>query len=176
AVLVNRWSAGVVRAVGRLRLDGGGAGLSLDGSDKESEHKNQRQKHCNVGEIASIRSAAKRSACKPLTSIRWTQGRWGLEASHFVFSPERPEVATSVRSARCSPISRPEGSYHSSKECAPPPVPPAPMEMASIPTESGMLASVEDRSIRDWLPTKLSAARMAASSGESARSSPEGRT
>ncbi len=76
-----------------------------------------------------------------------------VSAIHFDFSSAIPETPSRVSRARFSPISRPVGSYHSCSEWAPPPVPPAPMEMASMPLASGMLASVEERSTRDWLPT-----------------------
>src|SRR6516164_8350273 len=67
------------------------------------------------------------------------------------FSCASPETPSSVSSTRCKPTSRPAGSYHSSSECAPPPLPPAPMAIASIPSDSGIFASVEERSILDWL-------------------------
>ena len=41
--------------------------------------------------------------------------------------------------------SRPVGSYHSCRVWMPPPGPPAPMAMAGMFEESGMLASVEPR-------------------------------
>ncbi len=44
-----------------------------------------------------------------------------------------------------------------------------------MPLASGMLASVEERSMRDWLLTYSSAARNAARRGEFAESSPPGR-
>src|SRR5207302_55159 len=94
---------------------------------------------------------------------------------HRAFSSATPATPRTVNKARFNPTSRPVASYHSCNECAPPPVPPAPMEMASIPWESGMFASVEERSMRDWFPTNSSAARRAASRGESAESSPPGR-
>ena len=49
------------------------------------------------------------------------------------------------------------------------------MEIASIPIARGMLASVEERSLRDLLPMTSSAARSAASSAASAGRSPPGR-
>src|SRR6266567_276159 len=94
---------------------------------------------------------------------------------HRDFSSATPEIPRRVRSVRFKPASRPAESYHSCKECAPPPLPPAPMERASMPIESGMFASVEERSMRDTLPTNSSAALSAASSGESEASSPPGR-
>src|SRR5215472_8676286 len=69
------------------------------------------------------------------------------------FSCASPETPSNVSSTRCKPTSRPAGSYHSSSECAPPPLPPAPIAIASIPSDSGMFASVDERSIRDWLLT-----------------------
>ena len=70
--------------------------------------------------------------------------------SHRDFSSAIPEAPSSVsKRALASPISRPADSYHSWSECAPPPLPPAPIEMASMPSDSGMLASVEERSMRD---------------------------
>src|SRR6267143_488793 len=68
---------------------------------------------------------------------------------HRDFSSATPETPRTVSSTRFKPASRPAESYHSCSECAPPPLPPAPMEMASIPRESGILASVEERSTRD---------------------------
>src|SRR5260370_5816862 len=68
---------------------------------------------------------------------------------HRDFSSATPETPRRVRRARFKPASRPAESYHSCRECAPPPLPPAPMEMASIPRESGIFASVEERSMRD---------------------------
>src|SRR4029077_19741971 len=78
---------------------------------------------------------------------------------HLVFSGATSAAPNSVSRARFSPISRPAGSYHSWSECALPPLPPAPMEIASIPKERGMFASVEERSIRDSFSTIASAAR-----------------
>ena len=49
------------------------------------------------------------------------------------------------------------------------------MAMASMPMESGMFASVEDRSLRDLFAMKSSAARRASSNAESCVSSPPGR-
>src|SRR6267143_146960 len=94
---------------------------------------------------------------------------------HRDFSSATPETPRTVSSARFKPASLPAESYHSCNECAPPPLPPAPMEMASIPCDSGIFASVEERSMRDSLPTISSAARSAASSGESKGNSPPGR-
>src|SRR6267143_838624 len=68
---------------------------------------------------------------------------------HRDFSSATPETPRIVKRARCNPDSRPAESYHSCSECAPPPLPPAPIEMASIPRESGIFASVEERSMRD---------------------------
>src|SRR5256884_267676 len=68
---------------------------------------------------------------------------------HRDFSSATPETPRTVSSARFKPASRPAESYHSCSEWAPPPLPPAPMEMASIPRESGIFASVEERSMRD---------------------------
>src|SRR5690242_7864944 len=68
---------------------------------------------------------------------------------HRAFSSATPEIPRTVNNARFRPASRPVALYHSCKECAPPPIPPAPMEMASMPIESGMFASVEERSKRD---------------------------
>ena len=72
------------------------------------------------------------------------------------------------------PTSRPEGSYHSCSVCAPPEVPPAPTAIAGMPNESGILASVEDRSMRARLPRYSSAACTAARSGELSANSPPG--
>src|SRR6266404_7289583 len=91
------------------------------------------------------------------------------------FSSAIPEIPSTARSARLKPSSRPAESYHSCNEWAPPPLPPAPIAMASMPRDNGIFASVEERSTRDWLPTNSSAACSAASSGESGFSSPPGR-
>src|SRR6266436_3495183 len=56
---------------------------------------------------------------------------------HRDFSSATPETPRTVRSARFNPASRPAESYHSCSEWAPPPLPPAPMEIASIPRDSG---------------------------------------
>ena len=48
-------------------------------------------------------------------------------------------------STRLRPISRSLAEYHSARVCAPPPSPPAPMDKAGMPSESGILASVEPR-------------------------------
>src|SRR5260370_14658131 len=68
---------------------------------------------------------------------------------HRDFSSATPEIPRTVRRARFKPTSRPAESYHSCRECAPPPLPPAPREMASIPRDSWICASVEERSMRD---------------------------
>src|SRR6202521_95688 len=68
---------------------------------------------------------------------------------HRGFSSATPETPRTVSSTRFKPASRPAESYHSCSECAPPPLPPVPMEMASIPRERGIFASVEERSMRD---------------------------
>src|SRR5258708_6207381 len=81
------------------------------------------------------------NACKESSAILWD--------SHRDLSSATPETPRTVRSARFNPVSRPAESYHSWRECAPPPLPPAPMEMASIPRDSGIFASVEERSMRD---------------------------
>src|SRR5882724_4186415 len=104
-----------------------------------------------------------------------TRGWAGRGQFHLGFSPEMPATPKRVRSTRFRPTSLLVGSYHSWREWAPPPLPPAPMAMASMPAARGMLASVEERSVRDWLPTASSAARRAKMSGESGRSSPPGR-
>src|SRR6266550_9289036 len=52
---------------------------------------------------------------------------------HRDFSSATPETPRKVSSARFKPASRPAESYHSCSEWTPPPLPPAPMEMASIP-------------------------------------------
>src|SRR5580658_3334743 len=54
-----------------------------------------------------------------------------------------PASASMVSKMRFSPSSRPLESNHSCKVCAPPPDPPPPMAIASCPSESGMLASVD---------------------------------
>ncbi len=61
---------------------------------------------------------------------------------------------------RLSPRSRPLQSNHSCNVCAPPPEPPPPMAMASRPSESGMLASVEARCTCAVLPSCASTARI----------------
>ena len=58
----------------------------------------------------------------------------------------------SVRKMRLSPRSRPSGLYHSLGVWAPPPCPPAPMETAGMPSESGILASVEEQSRCERMP------------------------
>src|SRR5579863_5079602 len=63
-----------------------------------------------------------------------------------------PATWSNVSRTRCIPTSRPVESYHSWSECAPPELPPAPRAIAGIPKESGILASVEDRSMRARLP------------------------
>src|SRR5260370_330232 len=63
-----------------------------------------------------------------------------LAGIHRDFSSTTPEISKRVSSARFRPSSRPAESYHSCSECAPPPLPPAPIEMASIPKERGMFA------------------------------------
>src|SRR6185437_8856711 len=57
-----------------------------------------------------------------------------------------------VRRMRLRPRSRPSVRYHSAVVCAPPPMPPAPMAMAGMPSESGMLASVEEQSRCERMP------------------------
>src|SRR5437899_4453172 len=68
---------------------------------------------------------------------------------HRDFSSASPEIPKIVRSTRFNPASRPVESYHSCNEWAPPPLPPTPIEIASIPKERGIFASVEERSMRD---------------------------
>src|SRR5467141_5025926 len=68
---------------------------------------------------------------------------------HRDFSSATPEIPRMVRSTRFKPASLPAESYHSCSEWAPPPLPPAPMEMASMPRDRGIFASVEERSMRD---------------------------
>src|SRR6266850_4742338 len=65
------------------------------------------------------------------------------------FSSAIPEIPSTVRSARFKPNSRPAESYHSCNEWAPPPLPPAPIAMASTPRDNGIFASVDERSTRD---------------------------
>src|SRR5208282_448695 len=95
-----------------------------------------------------------------------------LPLPHLFSTPLTP---ITVSNTLCNPISRPAGSYHSSNECAPPPFPPAPIAIASIPCDNGIFASVLERSIRDSFPTAASAARNAASNAESPANSPPGR-
>lgn len=56
------------------------------------------------------------------------------------------------RSSRLRPRSRPSGLNHSPVVWAPPPEPPAPMEMAGMPRLRGMLASVEAQSELERMP------------------------
>src|ERR1017187_9674774 len=60
---------------------------------------------------------------------------------------------------RFKPRSRPSGLNHSCVVCAPPPWPPAPIEMAGMPSDMGMLASVEAQSRWERMPRWLSTAR-----------------
>src|SRR5579884_1523416 len=53
---------------------------------------------------------------------------------------------------RRSPSSRPSGLYHSEGVWAPPPCPPAPMDKACNPSDSGIFASVEAQSMRARIP------------------------
>ncbi len=73
-------------------------------------------------------------------------------------SPSRPELKQSAEYA-ARPNSLPVVSNHSCRVCAPPPAPPAPMAMASRPSEIGMLASVDARCTFAVLPRCASTAR-----------------
>src|SRR5579872_6055631 len=53
--------------------------------------------------------------------------------------------ARAISKIRVRPKDRPAGSNHSCKVCAPPPLPPAPIAIASRPIAIGMFASVEAR-------------------------------
>src|SRR5581483_3453644 len=86
-----------------------------------------------------------------------------------------PASVSMVSRTRLSPRSRPAGSYHSCSVCAPPPVPPAPMLIASIPIESGMFASVDARCTRAWLPRCVSTARITCNTRAVTGSSAAGR-
>ena len=77
-----------------------------------------------------------------------------------IVSHETTAAHESARKMRFSPRSRPSGLYHSFTVCAPPPCPPAPIEMAGMPNERGMLASVDEQSSRDRMPRYPSTARM----------------
>src|SRR5579864_302482 len=56
-----------------------------------------------------------------------------------------PASARTISNILFSASSLPVISNHSCNVCAPPPIPPAPMAIASRPSESGMFASVEAR-------------------------------
>src|ERR1019366_8848577 len=85
-------------------------------------------------------------------------------------------VSRRVRRMRRRAALRPVGSYHSWRVWVPPPRPPAPMAIAGIPSERGMLASVEPRlgSVRRfrWRST----ARRVLRRGESPGRVPPGRS
>ena len=76
---------------------------------------------------------------------------------------------------RFSPRSRPSGRNHSCNVCAPPPTPPAPMAMAGVPSDRGILASVEAQSRRDRMPKCASTARIYLRMGASSASAAAGR-
>src|SRR3981189_1896356 len=71
-------------------------------------------------------------------------------SSHY--SP-LPASASIVSRMRFSPRSLPLQSNHSCNVCAPPPEPPPPIALASRPSESGMLASVDARCTCAVLPS-----------------------
>src|SRR5579872_6400439 len=97
----------------------------------------------DVGFRLCIRSPE--SASLPHAHSRTTQQR----SCHYQDARSRhsptPASASMVSKIRFSPSSRPLESNHSCNVCAPPPDPPPPIAMASLPMESGMLASVEAR-------------------------------
>ena len=87
-------------------------------------------------------------------------------------TPARP---IRVSRMRLRPSSRPLQSNHSCKVCAPPPVPPPPMAMASSPSDSGILASVDARCTCAALPSCASTARTTCRMRAFGYSSPAGR-
>src|SRR6266849_4663875 len=104
-------------------------------------------------------------AKKIFAFVEWQETRGGdfptSDATHTITRRRagaygsRPATLNVVSATRCRPSSLPAGSYHSSSVCAPPLRPPAPIEIAAMPTESGILASVDDRSRRDLFPRRL---------------------
>src|SRR5262249_22569939 len=74
----------------------------------------------------------------------------GARAAHFPFPGGRISGSRNSNSRvsriRFRPRSRPSGLYHSCVVWAPPPCPPAPIAIAGIPSDSGMLASVDEQS------------------------------
>src|SRR5713226_4663936 len=89
--------------------------------------------------------------------------------------PLTPASASRVSRMRLSPSSRPLQSNHSCRVWAPPPRPPPPMAMASRPSDSGMLASVEARCTCAAFPSCASTARITCRMGAFESSSPAGR-
>ena len=94
------------------------------------------------------------------------QGEFGAEVLHHsaVTSSRHRELScrssAAARRMRFRPRSRPSDGTTPSVVCAPPPCPPAPMETAGIPRDSGMLASVEAQSSRERIPRWASTERM----------------
>src|SRR5450432_2386929 len=93
------------------------------------------------------------------------QRQLGLAAIHFVLSPMAAPVSpwrissSRVSRIRLSPRSRPSGLNHSFEVCAPPPSPPPPIDTAGMPSDSGILASVEEQSRCERMPRWASTAR-----------------
>src|SRR5437762_6373309 len=85
-----------------------------------------------------------------LSRERTSQGEY-REYNQQHFHSCTPVRAKRARRIRLSPRSRLVQSNHSRMVWAPPPSPPEPMVMASRPSESGMLASVEAKRGMDWI-------------------------
>src|SRR5262249_25619379 len=82
---------------------------------------------------------------------------------------------SSVSRMRLSPRARPSGRTHSWDVWAPPPIPPAPIAIAGIPSERGTLASVEEVSRCERIPRCASTARMYCKIGAVSASAAAGR-
>src|SRR6266702_2983557 len=76
-----------------------------------------------------------------------TQGEKEAMRSRFHrgFSSATPEIPRTVRSVRFKPASRPAESYHSCKECAPPPLTPAAMHSRSADSRLVSSSSLSER-------------------------------
>src|SRR5260370_21920413 len=100
--------------------------------------------------------------------IRHSCGCEQQDQQSHSFTPVR---VNKVSSMRLSPRSRLVQSNHSRRVCAPPPSPPVPMVVASLPNAMGILASVEATRGTDLIPKCASTApttcMMRASAGDS---------
>ncbi len=105
------------------------------------------------------------------------RGMRGIRLTSY-YCPAAHSVIASASSSTLlqSQFSLSLAEYHSARVCAPPPSPPAPMDRAGTPSESGILASVEPRRRSVRRPRWRSTARKASSSGESAGSCAAGRS